>query len=231
MRFDPRLVEGTLVRRYKRFLADVRLAGGELVTAHVPNTGSMRGCADPGSRVGLMPSPDPRRRLRFTLELVKVRRGWIGVNTARSNRIVEEAVGASKVPELAGYASLRTEVRYGLSSRVDLLLEDGPRKCYVEVKNATLKEGEAVMFPDAVTERGRKHLRELAAMARAGHRAVIFFLVNREDCAFFAPARHVDPVYGELLDRVSREGVEILAYRTRASLSSIRLDRPVPIAL
>jgi len=231
VRFEQSLVLGTLIRRYKRFLADVRLGGGRQVTAHAPNSGSMRGCAEPGMPVALSHRPSPRRKLEWTWELVQVDGTWVCINTGRPNYIVAEAIAARRLGPLRGYPRVRPEVAYGIRSRIDLLLE-GPRgRCWVEVKNCTLRVGRRAEFPDAVTARGAKHLRELARVVRAGDRGVILFLVNRADCSSMAPADDVDPVYGKLLRQVTAAGVEALAYRTRCSLRGIELDRKVPVRL
>jgi sugar fermentation stimulation protein A len=231
MRFEGKLARGRLVRRRMRFLAEVVLDTGEEVTAHVPNTGSMRSTNAPGSEVALSHHPDPKRKLEWTLELVRAGRCWVGVNTARPNRIVEEAIAAGRIGPLRGYPTIRREVKYGERSRVDLLLEGRKGLCYVEVKNVTYREGRRGLFPDAVTERGKRHLRELREMVRAGHRAVIFFLVNRDDCASFGPAREIDPRYGEVLDEVVGEGVEPLAYRVKNTLRQSVFDRKLKVVL
>lgn len=231
MRFETALVTGRLVRRHKRFLAEVVLDSGERVTAHVPNTGSMKSTDAPGSPVALSHHPDPGRKLAWTLELVRAGRSWVGVNTARPNRIVEEAIAAGRIGPLRGYREIRREVKYGERSRIDLLLEGRKGLCYVEVKNVTYREGRLGLFPDAVTERGARHLRELAEMVRQGHRGVIFFLVNRDDCTAFGPAREIDPRYGELLDRVVAQGVEPLAYRVKNTLRGSEIDRKLRVAL
>ena len=235
MRFSPPLARGRLVKRYKRFLADVTLENGGLVTATCPNTGSMMGLSDPGMAVWLSQSDSPTRKHRHTLELVETDLGrgpvLVGVNTGHPNRLVAEAIEARRIRELAGYASLRREVRYGQSSRIDLLLED-PRKghAYVEIKNVHLmrRHGRAE-FPDSVTERGAKHLGELAHMARAGHRAVMLFLIQRDDASSFSLAADVDPAYAAAFARALEAGVEALAYRCRISPDAIELDRKVPI--
>jgi sugar fermentation stimulation protein A len=219
------------VKRYKRFLAEVVLDSGEQVTAHVPNTGSMKSTDAPGSPVALSHHPDPNRKLKWTLELVRVGRSWVGVNTARPNRIVEEAIAAGRIGPLRGYPEIRREVRYGERSRVDLLLEGKKGRCYVEVKNVTYREGRQGLFPDAVTERGAKHLIELREVVRQGHRGVIFFLVNRDDCSSFGPAREIDPRYGELLEEVASQGVEALAYRVRNTLRESAIDRKLRVVL
>jgi|SRR5690554_2131093 len=217
MKFPEPLVEGRLLRRYKRFLADVRLVSGEQVTAHCPNTGSMLGCQPENARVWLSRSNNPRRKLPYTWELVETAPGVLAcVNTARPNAQARHAIEAGLIAELTGYHEVRAEVRYGSEkSRIDLLLsghESAP-DAWVEVKNVTLADGATGYFPDAVTERGQKHLRELMAQAAAGDRAVLFFLVNHEGIREVRPADHIDPRYGELLREAHAAGVEVLAYR------------------
>ena len=223
MEFEQPLQHGQLIRRYKRFMADVELADGSVVTAHCPNSGSMATCKDPGQPVAIQPADSPKRKLKYTWELYHSGTSWVGINTHRSNAVVAEAIAAGQVPELSGYAGLRREVKYGKNSRIDILLEDpeqGP--CHVEVKNATLLAPDGrVRFPDAVTERGRKHLDELADLAADGGRAVMFFLVNRADGDGFGPADHIDPGYGERLREVMEAGVEVLAYGTRITPEGI----------
>jgi sugar fermentation stimulation protein A len=232
MKFKPSLTPGTLIKRYKRFLADIELDNRSLVTAHVPNTGSMRSTSDPGSRVALSYHPDPKRKLKWTLELIRGEGGaWVGVNTSLSNHIVEEAIKNKKIPALLGYEEILREVNYGSGSRIDLLLKKKNELCYVEVKNVTYKQGNRALFPDAVTARGQKHLLELRNMVRQGHRGVTFFLVNRGDCKSMGPAHEVDPAYGELLKQVVEGGVEILAYQTHASPNGIETDRKLRIYL
>ena len=227
----PTLTYGTFIRRYKRFLCDVRLDDGTLVTAHVPNTGSMKSTRTPGSRVALSHHPAPHRKLEWTLEMVRAERGeWVGVNTMHPNHVVAEAIRNGRIASLRGYPEIRREVPYGESSRVDLLLLS-PRKgrCYVEVKNVTYKAGRFGLFPDAVTTRGRRHLLELASRVEQGDRGVIFFLVNRADCTAMAPAHGIDPAYAETLWEVVSLGVEALCYRARLSGEEIRIDRKIPI--
>ena len=228
----PPLIRGRLLRRYKRFLADVRLDDGTEVTVHVPNTGSMKSTSAPGRLVGLAVHDNPKRKYRYTLELIEGDDGgaMVGVNTMRTNRIVEEAVRNGTVPELLGYPEIRREVPYGEASRIDLLLMNGERRCYVEIKNVTYKEGDVALFPDAVTARGTKHLTELSRAVAEGHRGIIFFLVNREDCVAMAAARNIDPVYADTLQRAAEAGVEPIAYRTRVTFSKIAVDRKLDIA-
>ena len=226
MQFDQPLIEGRLIRRYKRFLADVQLGGGEIVTAHSANTGAMTGCSEPGSRVWLSRADNPKRKYSLSWELVESAPGiLVGINTLKSNHLVREAIELGAVPELAGYASIRSEVRYGEeNSRIDLLLE-GEVPCYVEVKNVTLADSGIGYFPDAVSARGTKHLRELMSVVAAGQRAVIFFCVQREDVHEVRPAAHIDPVYAATLHEAVAQGVEAIAYAARVSPQEIFLQR------
>lgn len=225
------LYRGTLIRRYQRFLADVLLADGTVVTAHCPNSGSMRGCADPGSTVLLSRSDNPKRKLPYTWELVMAGGTWVGINTAHPNRLVKDAVSLGNVPELAGFPDIRTEVPYGTGSRIDLLLANASGLCYVEVKNVTLVDGETALFPDSVTARGQKHLRELMQVVHNGSRGVIFFVVQRGDASCVAPADGIDPEYGRLLRLAVENGVEALAYQAHVDPDGICLAGPLPVVL
>jgi sugar fermentation stimulation protein A len=230
--FSRPLIEGRLIQRMKRFLADVELHSGQVIRAHCPNTGSMKTCGSPGDTVLLSHDPNPNRKLEYTWELTQTKDGYVGVNTARPNQVTAKAVERGLIPELAGYDNLRKEVAYGTGSRIDLLLSGpGERLCYVEIKNTTLLVGDEVRFPDAVTSRGLKHLHELAMMVKAGHRAVMLFFVNRPEGKFFAPASDIDPQYGEALRSVAAAGVEILAYRAVHSPLGISLGSRVDVKL
>jgi len=231
----PTLLRGTLIRRYKRFLADVRLDDGRLVTATCPNTGSMLGLNAPGSVVWLSQSDSPTRKYPFTWELVEADLGagpaLVGINTGHPNKLVAEAVAARRIKALAGYPTLRREVKYGRNSRIDLLLEDAQRGlCYVEIKNVHLSRRHGLAeFPDSVTARGVKHLAEMSDMVRQGHRAVMVFLIQRSDAKRLSLARDVDPNYGAAFDAAVATGVEAIALRCRMSPEEILIDRPVPI--
>ncbi|MQA64307.1 MAG: DNA/RNA nuclease SfsA [Alphaproteobacteria bacterium] len=232
MKFSPPLARGRLVRRYKRFLADVTLATGETITAHVANPGAMTGLADPGLEIWLSKSDNPKRKLAWSWELARVGRYLVGINAGLPNRLVEEALGLGIIPELAGYAGLRREVRYGTNSRVDFVLSDGSREdCYVEVKNVHLKRGPLAAFPDSVTARGTRHLQELARMAAAGCRAVMLYVVQRADCNAFTIAGDIDPAYAEALALARRRGVELLCYTCTIRTTGIRLVKPLRITI
>ncbi len=239
MLFPTPLRQGRLVRRYKRFLADVEL-DGTLVTAHVPNSGSMIGLDAPGSAVWLSRSDNPKRKLAHTLELVEAPDDpaapcLVGVNTSHPNGLVAAAIARGTIPELAGYVRLRREVKYGRNSRIDILLEDDERPpAYVEVKNVHLRrpalgDGLAAEFPDCVTARGAKHLVEMAEMVRQGARAVMVYLVQRADCAYFRVAADIDPAYAAGLRRALESGVEALCWSCRITPQAIELERPLPI--
>lgn len=231
MKLPAPLIEGTLIRRYQRFLADVALPDGTTVTAHTPNTGSMLGLSRPGSRVWLHDTGNDSRKYPLSWELVEAESGIVvGINTGRANRLVREAIEDGTVAELGGYESIRSEVRYGReNSRVDLVLEGPAGRCYVEVKNVTLVESAVALFPDAVTTRGARHLRELADAVRSGHRAVIFYCVQRGDAGEVRPADHIDPLYGRTLREAMAQGVEALAYRARVTPDEIRLLKRLPV--
>ncbi len=237
MKFPTPLIRGRLVKRYKRFLADVALESGETVTATCPNTGSMMGLATPGATVWLSTSDSPTRKYPHTWELVETDLGHgphlVGINTNHPNRLVSEAIANGEIPELAGYASLRREVKYGLSSRIDILLED-PAKgmAYVEIKNVHLSRAAGLAeFPDSVTERGVKHLAELSAMVAEGHRAVMLYLIQRADAREFAFAADIDPCYAEAFTAARKAGVEALAYACHLTSDEIKIERPVPFRI
>ncbi len=228
----PPLLAGRLIRRYKRFLADVELEDGATVTAHCPNSGSMLACAQPGRPVYVSHHDDPRRKLKYTWQIIDMPTSLVGVNTQVPNRLVQLGVGGGRVPELVGYGSLRREVRTGRHTRLDMVLEqDGRRTCFVEVKNCTLVTDGKACFPDAVTARGLKHLQALQKLAAEGFRSVIFYLVQRMDAAFFQPADHIDAAYGRELRRAVENGVEILVYDVAIDFEKIRIRRPVPVRM
>jgi sugar fermentation stimulation protein A len=235
MQFPSPLIPATLVRRYKRFLADVVLPGGEEMTVHVANPGSMIGLAAPGSRLWLSKSANAKRKLAYSWELVEVDFGagpeLVGVNTAHPNLLVAEALAAARIPRLAGYTCTRREVKYGANSRVDFLLAaDGWPPCYVEVKNVHLMRAAGLAeFPDCVTQRGAKHLDELAAMVAGGARAVMLFLIQISSAKSFALARDIDPTYAKAFARARAHGVEAFAHRCRIDRAGIELGEAVAI--
>lgn len=237
MKFAASLIPGKLIQRYKRFLADVLISGGVTVTATCPNTGSMLGLTTPGSTVWLSESDSPTRKYRHTWEMIEHDLGTgphlVGINTGKPNALVAEAIGAGAIDELAGYDSLRREVKYGENSRIDLLLSGGrdPRPCYVEVKNVHLmRQAGLAEFPDCKTERGAKHLRELSGMVAQGHRAVMIFLVQRGDAKTFKLASDLDPAYATAFQAASAAGVEMLCYNCELSPTEIAVERRLEIA-
>jgi sugar fermentation stimulation protein A len=236
MKFAAPLISGTLVQRYKRFLCDVKLASGETITATCPNTGSMMGLTAPGCKVWLSESDSPTRKYRHTWEMIETDIGkgptLVGINTNHPNAIVTESIEAKKIAGLKGFGSLRREVKYGANSRIDILLEGGDRgsTCYVEIKNVHLMRTAGLAeFPDSKTERGVKHLEELANMVAEGHRAVMLYLVQRQDATRFDLARDVDPLYAATYLKAKAAGVEMLAYRCRVRPEEIALDKEIEI--
>ncbi|MFA5493763.1 MAG: DNA/RNA nuclease SfsA [Porticoccaceae bacterium] len=233
MKFDPSFEQGTLLARYKRFFADVLRADGDILTVHCPNTGSMKHCVVPHTPCWFSLSDNPRRKLAGTLEITTTPQGYLaGVNTGRANQLVREAIDDGAIAELAGYATVLGEVRYGAeNSRIDLLLSGANRRdCYVEVKNVTFEQqGGLITFPDAVTSRGTKHLRELIATVRAGHRAVLLFCVQHSGAQRVAPADDIDPLYGRTLREAISAGVEVVAYGCRMTAEEIVIDRRLDV--
>jgi sugar fermentation stimulation protein A len=234
MRFPP-LIEATLIKRYKRFLADVTMPDGSAITVHVANPGAMTGLSTPGARVWLSKSDKPGRKLPHSWELIEVDLGGglelVGVNTGHPNPLVGAALAAGVIPELTGYDTIRREVKYGKNSRVDFLLEGGGRPpCYVEIKNVHLmrKPGLAE-FPDAKTERGAKHLEELGDMVEAGHRAMMLYLIQIGSAERFALARDIDPKYATAFDRARQRGVEAMAWKCLITMDGIEIAEPVPM--
>ena len=236
MRFPRPLIRGHLIKRYKRFLADVKLDSGEEITAHCANPGSMLGLAEPGSRVWLSQSDNPKRKLKFSWELLEVDLGAgptiVGINTSHPNALVTEAILSGIIKELSGYPELQREVKYGINSRIDILLEKTDlSRCYVEIKNVHLmRKSGLAEFPDSVTSRGRKHLLELSNMVAEGHRAVMVYLIQRADADEFSLARDIDPAYGQAFDEAAQAGVEALVYMCELSPEGIEVTRRIPIA-
>ena len=228
----PPLTTGTLIKRYKRFLADVELESGEIVTAHCPNTGSMQGCCESGRTVYLSRHDNPKRKLKYTWELIAMPASLVGVNTLTPNRLVAMAIAASDIKELRGYDGTHREVKVGDHSRIDLLLTKGAnRRCFIEIKNCTLVEDGVALFPDAVTARGQKHIAELEKLTAAGDRCVMFYFIQRMDARVFRPADHIDAAYGKALRQAVKNQVEILAYDVHIDLQGIRIHRKIPCQL
>lgn len=234
MRFPTPLVPGTLIRRYKRFLADVLLDDGQQVVAHCPNTGAMTGLDTPGFRVWLEPNDDPRKKLSYGWRLSELPNDhWVGIDAMVPNRVMAEALTAGQVAQLAGYSTVRPEVKYGQSSRVDFLLgEPGLPDAYVEIKNVHLSRQPGLAeFPDATTARGAKHLVELSDMVAAGHRAVMLYLVQRTDCTRFRLADDVDQKYADAFQMAMQAGVEVLCYDTRIDVGGVDFGKPLDIEI
>ncbi len=233
MQFTSPLLPGRLIKRYKRFLADIELDGGGTITAHCPNPGSMMGLKAPGSRCWVSVSDNPRRKLQHTLEVLEADGTLVAMNTMSPNKIAETAIENGEIAPLSGYDAIRREVKYGTNSRIDLLLTDEARPdCYVEVKNCHLMRTPGLAeFPDSVTTRGAKHLFELSERVRAGDRAVQLFIVQRGDCTRLSPADDLDPAYAQALRAAAQTGVEILAYGCAVTLEGVTLTKPMEIAL
>lgn len=249
MQFAVPLVSGRFIRRYKRFFVDVELEGGELVVAHCPNTGSLMGCLVEGAPVLLEPAQNPARSLRYTWKFVRIGDSWVGVDTALAVPLVEHALATGALPELTGYGRIYREVKYGRdgASRIDLLLSrggtvsetkakkrtlpEGDERVYIEVKNTTLVQRDVALFPDAVTERGQKHLEELVHVKKLGHRAAMVYCVQRTDCRVFRPAEAIDPRYAELLRWAVTEGVEVYALRAEPTHTHLRVLGQLPVEL
>ena len=234
MQFTPPLQRATLVQRYKRFLADVITSDGNELTLHCPNTGAMTGCAQPGNTVWYSTSENTKRKYPHTWELTETQNGAvICVNTLWANRLTKEAIEQDRISELSGYSTLKSEVKYGAErSRIDFMLQaDSRPDCYIEVKSVTLAEDEFGYFPDAITERGQKHLRELMSVAAEGKRAVIFFAVLHSAITRFSPARHIDAKYAQLLIEAQQKGVEILIYKAELSADTMTLKEPLAMIL
>lgn len=227
MVFQEKLVHGTLIKRYKRFLADVRLDNGEEVTAHCTNSGSMKSCLENGAEVYLSPVNDPKRKTRFTWEMIKINGGWVGINTGNPNKLAFEAISKGEIPGMENYTTVRREVKFG-NSRFDLFAENKSEKCFIEVKNVTLKEGKFALFPDAITTRGQKHLKTLIEVKKRGMRAVMLYIVQRMDVEIFAPAKDIDPVYANALKEAVSEGVELIVIQAKVEPDDIKLVKVLP---
>jgi len=225
MIFPTPLRKGHLIKRYKRFLADIELEDGTFITAHCPNSGAMQGLSTPGTPVWLSNSPNPSRKLPFTWEMAEVDGTFVGANTFHPNHLVEEAIQSGVIAELQGYHTLQREVAYGKNSRIDILLSDP--LTYVEVKNVHLKRNETAAFPSSITARGAKHMRELSEMVHQGHKAYVVYVVQRNDCASFEIASDIDPVYGQETLLALKNGVEVLVYACDVTPKGIRITHRI----
>lgn len=230
MEFKKKLVHGTLIKRYKRFLADVKLDSGEIITAHCTNSGSMKSCLENGAEVYLSPANDPKRKTKFTWEMIKINGDWVGINTGNPNKLAFEAISKGQVPGLDNYTSVVREVKFN-DSRFDVFAENEKEKCFVEVKNVTLKEGNYALFPDAVTTRGQKHLKTLVEVKKQGMRAVMLYVVQRMDVEIFAPAKEIDPDYANALKQAIAEGVEVIVMQTKVTPEKIELIKKLPVEI
>ena len=234
MKFVPKLRQGMLIKRYKRFLADVSLPNGDIITIHCPNTGSMKNCLFPGQTVWFSTSDNPKRKYPNTWEIMTTdQQHLISINTGLANALAEEAIENSIIEELTGYTDLKREVKYGSeNSRIDILLRaDNQPDCFIEVKSCTLLEDECGYFPDSVTTRGQKHLRELMEMVKLGHRAVLLFVVQHTGIEHVKPAAHIDPEYADLLAQAIQAGVEVLAYKTELSAEGSKIVKPCTFSI
>lgn len=230
MKFQEKLIHGTLIKRYKRFLADVKLDDGTEVVAHCTNSGSMKSCLENGAEVYLSPVNDPKRKTKFTWEMIKINGDWVGINTGNPNKLALEAISSGLISGLEGYTTVKREVKFG-DSRFDVYAENDNEKCFVEVKNVTLKEGKYALFPDAVTTRGQKHLNTLIEVKKQGMRTVMLYIIQRSDVEVFAPAWEIDPVYSETLKRAVKSGVEVVPVIAKVTPETIELGEILPFEI
>ena len=230
MIFPQALVHGTLIKRYKRFLADVTLDDGSVVTAHCTNSGSMKSCLKEGAGVNLSPVNDPARKTKFTWEMIHINGDWVGINTSNPNLLVYQAVKNQEIPGLDNYQKVQREVKFG-ESRLDIFAENDQEQCAIEVKNVTMKEGEFALFPDARTERGLKHLNTLIRLKQSGMRAVMVYVIQRMDVTLFGPASEIDPDYAKGLREAHKAGVEIFPLQARVTPSEIKFVKQLEFRL
>jgi len=231
MQFKQELQPGVLIKRYKRFLADIELTDKKVLTVHCPNSGSMLGCSEPGSPVRLSRSDNPKRKYPHTLEMVQTGTVWVGVNTVLTNRLVREALENGVINDFGKLDVIKQEIKTSDKTRLDFLLLQEDKKIFMEVKNCSMAENRIAMFPDAVTARGTKHLRELAALKQQGHMAAVLFCVQRGDADCFMPASHIDSLYAETLAKVAAGGVMVLAYQADVGPKEIRIARKLPVKI
>ncbi|PLX09743.1 MAG: DNA/RNA nuclease SfsA [Marinilabiliales bacterium] len=228
MKFEKKLVKGKLIRRYKRFLSDIELENGEQVIAHCTNSGSMKTCLEEGADVYLSPVNDPKRKTKFTWEMIFINNAWIGINTMVPNKLAYDAISNGEIDKLRGYTNVRREVKFG-DSRFDIYAENDHEKCFVEVKNVTMKVGDSALFPDAVSSRGRKHLETLIEVKKSGIRAVMLYVVQRMDVEFFGLAEDIDPAYASSLRKAIKHGVELIAVQAKASPERIQIVKELEV--
>jgi sugar fermentation stimulation protein A len=230
MEFEKTLIHGLLIKRYKRFLANVRLDDGTEVVAHCTNSGSMKSCLEPGAEVYVSPTDNPNRTTKFTWEMIKIGGNWVGINTSNPNKLAFEAVRNNEIEGLQGYISVRREVSFG-DSRFDLYAENETEQCFIEVKNVTLKEGCYALFPDAVTSRGKKHLETLIMAKKEGFRGVMLYIIQRMDVSVFAPAREIDPAYAAALKKAVEAGVEVFPIQVLVTPERLTIHKKLPFEI
>lgn len=227
MKFQSPLIHGVLVKRYKRFLADIKLDSGEIITAHCTNSGSMKSCIEENAEVYLSPSPNPNRKTKYTWEMIMINGNWVGINTMNPNKLAVEILKDNSIPSLSGYVNIKPEVKYG-DSRFDVFAEKDGEQCFIEVKNVTLKEGNHALFPDSITSRGTKHLETLIKVKEQGIRAVMLYIIQREDVEVFAPAVEIDPIYAKTLRLAFSKGVEVIPLQVAVTPSEISIKKILP---
>lgn len=230
MNFKNPLVHGILIKRYMRFLADIKLDSGQIVTAHCTNSGSMKSCLESGAEVYLSPVDDPSRKTKFTWEMIKINGDWVGINTSNPNKLAFEEVKAGGIEKLKGYSEVQAEVKYG-DSRFDLMAKNNNETCFIEVKNVTYKEGNYALFPDAITSRGKKHLETLVKVKEQGMRAVMLYIIQRTDVEIFSTANQIDPEYSNALKKAHKKGVEIIPLQVKVTPQSIEIVKEIPFEL
>jgi len=230
MEFKSQLVHGRLIKRYKRFLADITLDTREIITAHCTNSGTMKSCLEDNAEVYLTPVNDPKRKTKFTWEMIMINNDWIGVNTGNPNKLVFDAVKNGDIEKLKGYTEVKREVKFD-DSRFDVMAKNENETCFIEVKNVTLKEGNYALFPDAVTTRGKKHLETLIRVKQQGMRAVMLYIIQRMDVDIFAPAKEIDPTYAKTMKKAYEQGVEIIPMQANVSPEKIELVKELPFEL
>lgn len=230
MKFNTPLVHGRLVKRYKRFLADIKLDNGSIVKAHCTNSGSMNSCIEQNAEVYISVANDPKRKTKYTWEMIFINKSWIGVHTTRPNQLVFDAIVKNEIPQLIGYNNVEKEVKIK-DSRLDIVAKNEQETCYIEVKNASMKKGDCVLFPDAVTARGKKHLETLISLKEEGHRTVMIFVVQRSDVSEFGPAIEIDPLYSKTLKKAYKAGVEIIPLQAKITPYEIKISKQLPLKL